>query len=74
MAGTLYCISTGPGDGELLTLRAVRILKRCQIIAAPKAPGGKAHALGIAGSAVDLQDKPILCMEIPMGQSDAAYD
>ena len=74
MAGTLYCISTGPGDGELLTLRAVRILKRCQIIAAPKTPGGKAHALSVAGSAVNLKDKPILCMELPMGRSKKAFN
>ena len=74
MAGTLYCISTGPGDGELLTLRAMHILKRCQIIAAPKVPGRKVHALSIVGSAVDLRDKPILCMEFPMGHCNEAYD
>lgn len=27
--GTLYCVSTGPGDPELMTLKAVRILQEC---------------------------------------------
>lgn len=31
--GTLYCVSTGPGDPELMTLKAVRITKECPVLA-----------------------------------------
>lgn len=35
MSGVLYGIGTGPGDPELLTLKAIRIVKECDIIAVP---------------------------------------
>ena len=35
MRGTLYGVGTGPGDSELMTLKAVRIIKKCQVIAIP---------------------------------------
>ncbi len=35
MIGTLYGVGTGPGDPELMTLKAVRIVRECEIIAAP---------------------------------------
>lgn len=31
--GTLYCVSTGPGDPELMTLKAVRIIGQCPVTA-----------------------------------------
>ena len=33
--GILYGVGVGPGDPELLTLKAVRLLQRCPVIAAP---------------------------------------
>ena len=35
MAGKLYGIGVGPGDPELLTLKAVRIIRECDKIVAP---------------------------------------
>lgn len=35
MAGILYGIGTGPGDPELLTLKAVRTVRSCDVIAIP---------------------------------------
>ena len=35
MDGTLYGIGTGPGDPELMTLKAVRIVRECDVIAIP---------------------------------------
>ena len=34
-SGTLYGVSTGPGDPELMTLKAIRIIEQCSVIAAP---------------------------------------
>ncbi|MEG0107903.1 MAG: precorrin-2 C(20)-methyltransferase [Lachnospiraceae bacterium] len=33
MSGTLYGIGVGPGDPELLTIKAIRTIKNCQVIA-----------------------------------------
>ena len=40
MTGKLYGLGVGPGDPELMTLKAVRILRECDVIAVPgKTPG-----------------------------------
>lgn len=36
MSGTLYGIGVGPGDPELLTVKAFRRLKEAHVIAYPK--------------------------------------
>ena len=33
--GILYGVGTGPGDPELMTLKAVRVLKEADLVAAP---------------------------------------
>ena len=33
--GTLYGVGIGPGDPELLTLKAVRLIREAQVIALP---------------------------------------
>ena len=39
--GTLYGISVGPGDPELITLKGLRILKQVPVVAFPAGVGGK---------------------------------
>ena len=34
--GTLFGLGVGPGDPELLTLRAWRLISNCQVIAYPR--------------------------------------
>lgn len=36
MTGTLYGIGVGPGDPELMTLKAVRLIEQCDLVAVPK--------------------------------------
>ncbi len=55
MSGILYGIGTGPGDAELMTLKAVKRLKQVDMIALPisdktfpKTVAGKAQELGTA--------------------------
>jgi precorrin-2/cobalt-factor-2 C20-methyltransferase len=48
--GTLYGISVGPGDPELITLKGLRILKQVSVVAFPAGVQGKP---GIAQQIVD---------------------
>ena len=63
----LYCVGTGPGDKELLTLKAVRIIKDAQIIFAPNNKG-KNMALDTVKDYIC--DKKIVLLDFPMGQVD----
>jgi precorrin-2/cobalt-factor-2 C20-methyltransferase len=64
--GILYGVSVGPGDPELLTLKAVKTLTNCPVIATPQTAGEKTLALDIAAGAVDLSAKEILALDFPM--------
>lgn len=66
--GTLYGVSVGPGDPELMTLQAVRCLQQCPVIAAPQTKSGQMLALEIARGAVELDDKIILSLHFPMSR------
>lgn len=47
MRGKLYGIGTGPGDSELLTLKAISTMKKCDIIAVPNGGSGDKTAFSI---------------------------
>lgn len=67
MGGILYGIGVGSGDPELLTLKAVRIMKECDVIAAPGRDLKKSVAYQIAcGAAPELKDKECVGVELPM--------
>jgi precorrin-2/cobalt-factor-2 C20-methyltransferase len=67
MKGTLYIVGVGPGDPELMTLKAVRILERCGVWLAPAAKkDGESTALGIAEGVVERGDKEIITHHFPM--------
>lgn len=63
---TFYGVSVGPGDPELLTLKALRVIENCPVIAAPKTSGGNMLALDIVREAVELEGKTILPLEFSM--------
>lgn len=65
-AGTLYCIGVGPGDPELMTRKAHRLLTACPVIAVPLSGGGKTMALDIVKGAVSLTGKTLLLLDFPM--------
>ena len=45
--GVLYGVGTGPGDPELLTIKAVRAIESCPVIAAPQTADGVMGALDL---------------------------
>lgn len=70
--GTLHGVSVGPGDPELLTLKAVRCLERCPVLAAPQTASGRMLALDIARGAADLRGKTILPLHFVMSREEEA--
>ncbi len=70
--GIFYAVSTGPGNAELLTLQAVRILKSCSVILYPETKSGTL-ALDSLRSLKELdlsQKKLIPCPFTMSGQED----
>ena len=60
MKGKLYGIGVGPGDPELLTLKAKRLIEECDIVAVPvKKEGEDSVALNIAKGAVEIPEAKI---------------
>ncbi|MCL1913066.1 MAG: precorrin-2 C(20)-methyltransferase [Eubacteriaceae bacterium] len=47
MKGKLYGIGTGPGDPELLTIKAVKTIQKCGVVATPKSNSEGGAAFGI---------------------------
>ena len=51
--GVLYGVGTGPGDPELLSIKAVRTIESCPVIAAPQTADGAMVALDIVRGGYD---------------------
>jgi precorrin-2/cobalt-factor-2 C20-methyltransferase len=65
MSGTLFGIGVGPGDPELLTLKAYRLLRQVRVIAYPAPDSGESFARKIVAShlSADQLEIPIV---VPM--------
>ena len=67
MRGILYGVGVGPGDPELMTLKAVRMIRENEVIAVPGADVRETVAYKIAVQAVpELADKELLPIYMPM--------
>lgn len=72
MSGKFIGVGVGPGDPELMTLKAVRIIAENEIIAVPVGDGKAESAKNSAayriaqGAVPGLDKKDILCLEMPM--------
>mgnify|MGYP000941281849 CR=1 FL=1 len=77
MSGRLYGLGVGPGDPELLTLKALRILQRCGLIAFPTLEDGASFARAIVAAHV-LPTQRELPIRLPMtterAPAQAVYD
>ena len=67
MKSKLYIIGTGPGDPELLTLKAINTLKKSTVIISPKgSANGSSTALSIISSVIPLENKQVEELYFPM--------
>ncbi len=57
--GRFYGVGVGAGEGELLTLKAVRILEQCPVWVTPQTHSGQMLALEIAESVLDSRTRTI---------------
>ena len=77
MTGTLYGVGLGPGDPELMTLRAHRLISGARVVAYPALEGGDSFARAIAADVIAPDAREIV-MDIPMTTArepaQAAYD
>lgn len=77
MSGTLSLVGVGPGDPELLTLKAVRVLRAAHVVAYPSTGEDSALAFEIARAHIGA-DATLMPVPIPMsverGPAQAAYD
>jgi len=75
MIGTLYGLGVGPGDPELITVKAYRILKESPVIAYPKSrKGSKSYAHRIIDIYVNPNEKDMLGLIFPMTKDQAVLD
>ena len=65
--GVLYGIGVGPGDPELMTLKAINTIKACDIIAIPAVSKEECYAYSIVQAVLpELEKKQIMCTPFPM--------
>ena len=67
MAGKLYGIGVGPGDPELMTIKALKTMKACDVIAIPGKNPSESVAYRIAeGAYPEINEKEQLLITTPM--------
>lgn len=77
MSAVLYGVGLGPGDPELITRRAARLIEGAQVVAYPSLAGGQSLARSIAADLIPEGAREIV-MNVPMtrerGPAQRAYD
>jgi precorrin-2/cobalt-factor-2 C20-methyltransferase len=67
MNGKLIGIGAGPGDPELITIKALRCLEKCDVVAVPDADKGSSTVYKIVEQAYpEINDKPTFTVVMPM--------
>jgi precorrin-2/cobalt-factor-2 C20-methyltransferase len=71
----IYAIGVGPGDPELLTRKAERILREVPVICAPTAnQADSSHALSIVEPFIDRQRQEVIIQIFPMRMDQSGLE
>jgi precorrin-2/cobalt-factor-2 C20-methyltransferase len=71
----IYAVGVGPGDPELLTRKAERILRNVPVICAPSASAGdSSHALSIVEPFLDRSRQEVIVSVFPMKKDQEGLD
>jgi len=71
----VYAVGVGPGDPELLTRKAERILRQVPVICAPAASAGdSSHALSIVEPLLDRTRQEVIVRVFPMKKDQEGLD
>jgi precorrin-2/cobalt-factor-2 C20-methyltransferase len=77
MSGVLYGVGVGPGDPELMTLKAARLIGAARVVAYPALAGAPSFARSIAAGLIPAGCREIV-VDVPMtlerAPAQAAYD
>jgi precorrin-2/cobalt-factor-2 C20-methyltransferase len=72
MPARLFAVGVGPGDPELLTRKAERILRQADVVCAPTgAAEAASYALGIVEPLLDRARQEVLVQTFPMSKDEA---
>jgi precorrin-2/cobalt-factor-2 C20-methyltransferase len=75
MSGILFGVGVGPGDPELMTMKAVRLIRENEVIALPGPVAKETVAYQIAVQAVpELANKTLVPVNMPMTHDQAEID
>lgn len=75
MGAIFYGVGVGPGDPELLTLKAARIINECDVLAVPGKHREESVAYRIARAAVpEIEQKEVLCIHMPMTKDETKLE
>ena len=73
--GTLFGVGVGPGDPELLTLKAIHTIEDCSCIAIPSKDKESCVAYNIVKSAIpSIDEKSFLYISMPMTKDQALLE
>ncbi len=73
--GTLYGVGVGPGDPELITVKAQRLLQRAAVLCVPKSrEEGESYVRGFVSHLVDTKRQQLLELVFPMTKDRAVLE
>ena len=72
---TIYAVGVGPGDPELLTRKAEKVIRGVSVICAPTAnPGDSSFALSIIEPFLDRRRQEVIVQVFPMRRDQVGLD
>jgi precorrin-2/cobalt-factor-2 C20-methyltransferase len=75
MSGRIYAVGVGPGDPELITRKAERLIREADVICAPTgADDATSYAFSIVAEFIDRERQEIIPQTFPMVRGAAALE